>query len=113
MHAYISPIYFAAPVHDVAAAASCLKAALSIQGSGLMRLSVVIEIVDGECHLPQAANNVSSRYSGPLGTFIAQVAAPYLRIPGASASENCAQIKADSDRRSSSRKNGKKLDRPA
>jgi hypothetical protein len=76
-----------------------------------MKLSVVIEIVDGECHLPPTVENITPRYRGPLGTFVAQVASPYLRIPGASASDSCAQMKTTANCRTSSRSKGIKLDR--
>jgi hypothetical protein len=81
------------------------------QGTGWMKLSIVIEIIDGECQPPQATENMPARYPGPLGTFLAQVVSPYLRIPGASASESCAQMKTTANCRTSSRSKGMKLDR--
>jgi hypothetical protein len=81
------------------------------QGTDRMKWSVVIEIVDSECPLAAAVEIIPPRYHWPLGTFVAQVASPYLRIPGASASESCAQVKAAADCRPSLRNKGMKLDR--
>jgi hypothetical protein len=110
-HAYISPVYFIVLVRDDDVAAFLPNGTPDIQGTDRMKLSVVIEIADGECHLPQAVENIPPRYPGPLGTFVAQVASLYLRIPSASTSESCAQMKAAADCRPSLRNKGMKLDR--
>ena len=78
-----------------------------------MRLFIAIELADGE-YRPQplsVADHHPVEHASPSSTFIAQIAAAYLRAPAARALERRAHDTAIASYRTESRDDGARLDR--